>query len=63
MGLVNDIYVNQGDAISPNLSTQSKSRLMKSINQPLRNSIGLTYSMCSSLNYNIVNENRKSNGE
>jgi hypothetical protein len=58
MGLVNNIYVNQGSAISPTLSDKAKEKYLRQLSLPMRNSIGLTYPLCSSIGNSIERDNK-----
>ena len=58
MGLVNNIYVNQGSVVSPTLSDKAKGKYLRQLSLPMRNSIGLTYPLCSSIGMTIEQSNK-----
>jgi hypothetical protein len=59
MGLINEVYMNENSPLSPQASSKSKFLYLKSLSDPMRSTIGMTYPMVSSLGFQVQEENVK----
>ncbi len=63
MGLVNNIFVDDGCSIPSILSDRAKGKYLQQLSLPMRNSIGLSYPMCSSIGMNIEQDNKSNSNK
>ena len=59
MGLINEVYMNENCPVSPIASSKSKQVYLKSLSDPMRSTIGMTYPLASSIGFQMQEENVK----